>query len=376
MNGHDLAMMLKQLPSHAVLDLLPRFGYQIREEIAGRGVVFESPSGEQIAVPTNKEFRDYGRAILEVLDLLQEPGVTLSDLIAMLALPDCDIYRHRFADESAKWGSFPLYSFSEALPALHDLLKYTAAGAASQRRSYIRIPEIAERFERGCQAGQTEHGSYVVKIFCPTNPTAQFADSEGEPFGRTVTKACLENLAFLLDEEADVYDASLPATFNKNVAQAIGRLRPLTFMPQAVASFWFSARYSNRTAQDTVNINETTFKRASLIERRLTSTTGISQASYRGFIVELHKDRPGQRRLVSHTITLEIRDGNAWRKLHLSLLPDQYRNAVKWHDRNQAVRLTALIDKRTKPWSVTEIISLESVDKNQAELFPDDTSRP
>lgn len=368
MTRQAIIAMLESLPAEAVLSLLPRFGYRRIDELPGRGFVFASATGDQLAVPTNTKFRDYGSAILGLLESFVSPLTTLDDLTAMLVLPDCDIYRHKFNDDLAKWGSFPLPAFTEAVPALLDLLRFTAAGVYSQRPSYTKLPEPAEHFGQGCRVGQTEQSSYVVKIFCPTNPENEAnIDELDEPFGRMVTRACVENLSFLHEAGADAYESDLPIALNRNVAGAIARLRPMSFHQDAAATVWFSARYSSKPELTTIKIDQDTFTRAISIERRLTAETGIERSSFTGYIVDLHKDRP--QKTISHKVTLEVRDGGGWRKLSVTLLPSQYRNAIQWHDRGQRIRIDVFFDQRTKPWRATEIVEFVSLDARQFDLF-------
>jgi hypothetical protein len=376
MTRRRLISMLDSLPAEAMLSILPRFGYQRSEEIPGRGFIYTSAeTGDQLAVPTNKRFNDYGSACLGLLESLVSPAVTLDDLTSMLVLPECDIYRHKFEDDLAKWGSFPLLAFTEAVPALLDFLRYTAAGVHSHRESYTKLPEPADRFGQGCRVGQTEQSSYVVKIFCPTNPTGEtFVNDVDEPFGRIVTRACIENLAFLREENAGAIESDLPATLNKNVAGAIARLRPLSFHPDAAASIWFSGRYGSKPEVSTIKIDQDTFERAISIERRLTGDTGIERAVYVGYIVDLHKDRPQKK--ISQKVTLDVREGGGWRKLSVTLLPSQYRDAIRWHDRGQRIRIDAMFDQRTKPWRALEIFEFANLDAAQFDLFEESSPKP
>src|SRR5690606_39750916 len=65
-----------------------------------------------------------------------------------------------------------------------DLFKFTAAGVSSQRLEYRRVSEAAMDYAEQCRFGQTEYGSFVLKVFCPINPlNIQAADDE--QFGRS-----------------------------------------------------------------------------------------------------------------------------------------------------------------------------------------------
>lgn len=377
MNRQSILSMLESLPIEAVLDLLPRFGYRQLEELPGRGFIFSAATGDQLAVTTNKKFRDYASATLDLLESLVNPATSLEDVIALLVLQDCDIYRHKFDDDLARWGSFPLNSFNEAIPALVDLLRFTAAGVYSQRRNYTKLPEPAQAFGQQCRMGQTEQSSYVVKIFCPTNPLrTQLIHEQEEPFGRLVTRACVENLAFLSETEAsDAYSGDLPATMNRNVASAIARLQPMSFHPDASAIVWYSARYTDKTELSTVKINQETYTRAAVVERRLEREAGTERIAFRGYIVDLHKDRPQKRKTISHKITMQVQESTGWRNVSLTLLPSQYRDAVRWHDRNHRVQIDALFDKHATPWHALEIFEFGSLDANQADLFEEE-ARP
>lgn len=364
--------IISQLNTHGdrVPLLLPRFGYRKVGEILDRGSIFEADNGDQIAVPTNPRFRDYAPALLGVLESIVSPATELDDLLTMLALPQCDIYRHRFEDPISNLGSFPLVKFSEIIPALLDFMGYTAAGVFSHRRSYTKLPPPAEIFENGCRVGQTERGSYVVKLFCPTNPLGQQPIlPEGEPFGRLVTRACLENLAFLGDPDEGIYEAELPVTLNKNVASAIAKLKPNSFLPNAAAMLWFSASEGASPQTGTAQIDDRTFARAADVEKRLTNQTGLERLSLKGYIIDLHKDSPRHKASISRRVTLEVRYGESFRHATVNLLPIEYRQAVRWHDREQQVKIDALFDLRRRPMQSVELFHLESLDSRQTDLF-------
>lgn len=114
------------------------------------------------------------------------------------------------------------------------------------------------------------------------------------------------------------------------------------------------------------------FSRAQSVRDRLKKAEEYEREILRGYIIELHKDRPTSETEQSHEVTLEIRFGAYWRQLRIRLLPSQYREAVRWHDQNSQVDIDAVIDKRSKVWSVAELVDLRPVDKKtESSLFED-----
>jgi hypothetical protein len=375
MNLSDIEGVLRRVDPESVAQFLKRRGFRRAGSKPGEVEVFANPASEVLLLPLNREASDYARRLRDLVELFTSDTASVDDVVGAIVLPDSDILRYRIESPETVWGHLRLSYTHEAMHALYDLLQYTAAGVSSQRTDYRRVSESAKAFADQCRFGQTEYGSFVLKVFCPTNPiTAR--DDLGEPFGRVTTRALVENLEFLASEKSEDPSEPLPPTLNRNVASAVERLRPQASLG---ASTEVRVRYSALQPADgvlpmapppeevaTLDLGLFVFSRAQSVRDRLKKAREFEREVVRGYITELHKDRPSGANEQSHEITLEVKFGLTWRKLRVRLMPVQYREAVRWHDANLQIDVDAVVDKRSAVWSVSELISFKPTDRAQA----------
>jgi hypothetical protein len=249
--------------------------------------------------------------------------------------------------------------------ALYDVLRYSAAGAMSNRVDYTNVSEQAKAYTNMCHFGQTEYGSFVLKVFCPTNPLNTSWTAPEEPFGRVATRATLDNFEFLSHHESSDPSVPLPAAFNRQVASAVCRLKPESAFFSGGLHVRFSAlsepgaeELAPKTEAQQIDFDAFIYGRAQSVYDRLKRAEESQREVLQGYIVDLHKDRPESTDTPKHQITLDVKYGGTWRKVTLRLLPAEYRNAVLWHDTGSRVRLDGVIDRRGHVWSVAVLHDL------------------
>lgn len=358
---------------------LNKRGYTRTGSKAGVAEVFENAAGTLLALPTNRSASDYSRRLRDLLDIFADERMPLDDVVGTIVLPDSDIFRYRIETPEAAWGQLRLSYTYEAMHALYDVLRYSAAGVSSRRIEYRGgISEAARLFADQCRFGQTEYGSFVMKVFCPTNPIgASEPDMIAEPFGRQTTRAVLENFGFLASERAEDLSEPLPPTMNRQVASAVHRLQPRASLGlRTEIGFRFSPLPTPATAFDmlpdegsvqALDLGPFVFGRAQGIRDRLKKAEEFERELLRGFIVQLHKDRPLPETEQSHEIKLDVKVGLNRRLVRLRLLPPQYHRAVKWHDSNTEVDLDAVIDKRGHVWTVARLFDIKPAKGSQTD---------
>ena len=116
---------------------------------------------------------------------------------------------------------------------------------------------------------------------------------------------------------------------------------------------------------DALELSPFIYSRARSVQDRLRKAEEFEREALRGYIIELHKDRPTAREQ-SRQIALDVKFGSTRRKVLLRLLPSDYRKAVHWHDTDLEVTLDAVIDKRGHIWSVARLFDLKPLDKSAA----------
>jgi hypothetical protein len=149
---------------------------------------------------------------------------------------------------------------------------------------------------------------------------------------------------------------------NRNVASALTRLQPPSDFSKGEVNVWFSAAGEQRPTQHaSVLFENLTFDRAKEVVTRLERVPQIEEEALRGYVVDLHKDRPRRGAEISRQVTVDVKFGGGWRKIFMTLLPPQYRDAVRWHETDQVVLLRAILDKRSSPWSVVNLIEFAAL---------------
>ncbi|MGD9690400.1 MAG: hypothetical protein AB7Q91_14140 [Phycisphaerales bacterium] len=376
MNLSDIEAVLRRVDPPSVARFLSKRGYKRTGGKAGVVDVFAGTTGDVLLLPLKQDDRDYARRLHELAELFTTATTTLDDVVGSIVLPDSDIFRYRIETPETAWGHLRLNYTHEAMHALFDLLQYTAAGVSSQRTDYRNVSESAKAFAEQCRFGQTEYGSFVLKVFCPTNPIG-VRDDLGEPFGRVTTRAVVENLVFLAGEKSEDPSEPLPPTLNRNVASAVERLRPRVTLG---ATTEVRMRYSPLTDETpglvapvvpsieevaSLDLGPFIFSRAQRVRDRLKKAEEFERELLRGHITDLHKDRPTSEHEQSHEVTLEVKFGLSWRQLRVRLLPRQYRDAMHWQDQNLLIDVDALIDKRSRVWSVAQIFGFRPADRGE-----------
>lgn len=352
---------------------------------------YRDSTGRSILLPLDKQLRDYRRRLFEIIDLFAVDELTSDDVLSLIVLPESDIFRYRIETPDASWGSLQLGYTYEATHALFDVLKYTAAGVSSQKRDYTNVSTEAQAFANGCRFGQTEFGSFVLKVYCPVRPPS-LPSLDYAAFGRETTKATVENFEFIASEESANPSVPLPASMNRQVASAVHRLKPFTDFGTSIVA----VRYGPRTVMPSpsmpltiqppriemperpvhLDLGPFVYSRAQSIRDRLKKAEEFGRETLVGYITDLHKDRPrSSANEQSRQISMEVKYGSAFRKITMRLVAGDYRKAVMWHDNNEQVRVDAVFDKRGKPWTVHELFELAAVDRNtdSAGLFDGDT---
>jgi hypothetical protein len=371
--------IISRLEPATIASFLRRNGYIRVGTESGIMEAYRDDSGRSILLPLDKQLGDYRRRLCEIVDLFAVDDLTSDDVLSLIVLPESDILRYRIETPDSSWGSLQLGYTYEATHALFDVLKYTAAGVSSHKRDYTNVSTEAQAFANGCRFGQTELGSFVLKVYCPVRPPS-LPSFEYAAFGRETTKATLENFEFISSDESANPSVPLPASMNRQVASAVHRLKPYSDFGTSIVA----VRYGPRTIMPNpglplsiqppqiemaeqpvqLDLGPLVYSRAQSIRDRLKKAEEFGRETLVGYITDLHKDRPRSSvNEQSRQISMEVKYGSAFRKVTMRLVAGDYRKAVMWHDNNVQVRVDAVFDKRGKPWTVHELFELAAVDQ-------------
>jgi hypothetical protein len=174
------------------------------EGVRGRFWLFRHPEQHlrQLQIPMDAEDANFTDAMLDVVQRIAElERRSIDAVLADLQWPDADILRVRVASRDAESGQLSL--------AADVMLREGARRALlASACSVINPVAVHPRMSRGeadvmlaaCRAGQTEVGSYVLKIICPLHAVPRELElPDATPFTRKVTTHLMRATADLVD---------------------------------------------------------------------------------------------------------------------------------------------------------------------------------
>ena len=157
----------------------------------------------EVLVPLNSNFRDFGERLAELLQTLSvAEDRSQLELFEDLTTSGVDVVRLRLIDAEVEAGSVPLEEAAHMGAMAKELMFAAACAAKSPKPVYgPRRPEDAVAYVRSVRMGQTEHGSFVLKLLSPVPPRLEQEKpanaplaldgvpraAQEEPFARKVT---------------------------------------------------------------------------------------------------------------------------------------------------------------------------------------------
>lgn len=156
----------------------------------------------QLQIPMDGDDVGFVDAMLDVVhrlaDLERRPiEVVLADLLAS----DADVLRVRVATRASEAGQLSLAADVELREGARRALLASACSVINPVRHHPRLSRSEpEALLAACRAGQTEHGSYVVKIICPRHAVER--PDQNQPFTRQVTTYLMRSTAKLVDNRS------------------------------------------------------------------------------------------------------------------------------------------------------------------------------
>ena len=274
-------MSHRDLPEDLILQVNPlevrRYavaqGWRRAEGVNGAIALYQHPESDldQLIVPLDRSTDDYGTRMADVISRLAvrsrlSPTQVLEDLLDSA----CDLVRFRLDEPDSQRGSIPLAQGISLLGAAERALRSAACSVIQPQTFHPRLSRSeAEQLVKACRMGQTERGSFTLKVACPLDafdpdsatiaPTPLFdkirePDSDSarsgpnEPFTRQVTRLLMGSLrritkAIDADKTASllVAENGQPA-LSANLCEAVLAMQPIGDRSRlAVQTSWSNA---------------------------------------------------------------------------------------------------------------------------------------
>jgi len=332
-------------------------GWQEIESQTDRSTRFVRETTEgtvEIDIPNSSGFADYPRRLREALEILvlvdkSSPG----DLVVALAQPNADILTFRFADVLFTDGTIPIDDALRIRQARRQLLLSAAHSVVEPLPHYPRLSRHDPiELLASCRELPPRQGSYVTSVLIPVSPAVGQIDLQ--PFARRVT----ELLANALCRAEDVLEAGddeallhEPRTgFSSNFLTALANLAPPGRRGTLEVRFsWAPGRPRPNVARDRVRLGQTVFSPLEEAARVLRETSAVPGYELEGYVARLERQvaddtsKPGT--VVLATL-IEDRPGTS--KVHITLDPDTYQQAVEAHASASRVRVTGTLTRMGK----------------------------
>ncbi|MFV8750261.1 hypothetical protein ACNOYE_06895 [Nannocystaceae bacterium ST9] len=200
---------------------------------AARFWLFRHPEQtlQQIQIPMDEDDVGFVDAMRDIVQTLSELERRPEDeIVGDLQWPDADILRVRVVSRDSEAGQLSLTGDVELREGIRRALLASACSVITPARFHPRLSRNeADSLLAACRAGQTERGSYVVKVICPLDAVRDVAD-QTLPFTRKVTTHLMTSTARLIDDiehdRLDEYEAPDKQTLSWNLCDALLRMRP------------------------------------------------------------------------------------------------------------------------------------------------------
>lgn len=227
----------------------------IPEGIKGRFYLFRNSKAplRQLVIPMDSGDTGYADMVLDVAERIAEiEKRSLEAVLTDLLLPNADVLRFRLIEAQAASGSIPLQDGINLLEGAKKALLAAACSVVSPQSHHPRMSRSeAEQLLGNCRLGQTERGSFVVKIACPLDAVDVDAGALvlQEPFVRRTTKLLLNSVrritdAIEKDEVETIYEPkSGEPVISSNLCDALLQMQAVKDTSAlAISATWATTR--------------------------------------------------------------------------------------------------------------------------------------
>lgn len=339
-------------------------------------------------VPGDPKLLGYPDVISSIVESFTTKDITYDEVLYQIFEPNCEILTHRLADDQSTWGTASLGSVMSVVEGYYGVLKenakYVARGILAGNAS-----DRGKAYTNTCRLGQTDYGSFILRFILPSGMPISSTPEEPMTFGYQVSSLLEDTFAFISRDACTEVEAQQckPPSLTRKVIEHIAKIAPPASLGAECevlvrhADIIMSRRPQTSPSRVT-RMDSMYFDRVELLRQQYARQDSFQRETYKCYITDLHKDSPAEPPSpqdhtsgqwtpppMEHKITVELRTGTSRRKLRLILLPVEYREAVRWHDEEMALRIDATIDKRTSNWSVSELHEFRPYADEPPKLF-------
>jgi hypothetical protein len=364
----SLERLAKGVSPSAIRDYAKATGWeQVREGVKGRIYLLRHSTDRlrQLVIPMDFS-DDYAEVIVDATSRIASlEGRPTQAVLTDLLTPDADILRFRVATRDVDV-TLPLQEGIDLLDGAKKALLAAACSVVSPQSHHPRMgrSETAQLLG-ACRLGQTEQGSFVVKIACPLSAVDRRPSEI--PFVRKTTELLLKSAHRIVDaierDQVDsVFDQSLELpTISSNLCDAILQMQATKENASlAISAQWASALPGpvQPNLPTEVKFNPDYFDIVEDIYLRLRPSEGDSQSVFVGTVETLNGDLGEDGRRFGEVILYLFNEDEILRA-RLTLKAEQYAIADQAHMNGNMVVLKGTLRRGRRVHRITELESFE-----------------
>jgi hypothetical protein len=364
----SLERLARGISPSAIRDYAKATGWeQVCEGVRGRIYLLRHSTDrlKQLVIPMDFS-DDYAEVIIDATSRIASlEGRRTEAVLTDLLTPEADILRFRVATRDVEI-TLPLQEGIDLLEGAKRALLTAACSVVNPRSHHPRMSRSeSDQLLEACRLGQTEQGSFVVKIACPLSAVGR-GPSE-TPFVRRTTELLIKSAhrivdAIERDQVESVFEESpvLP-TISSNLCDAILQMQAT----KENASLAISAQWASVLPEPTqpdlpaeVRFNPDYFDIVEDIYLRLRPSEGDSISVFVGTVETLNGDLGEDGRRFGEVMLYIFHEDEILRA-RVTLTADQYAIADEAHMNGTMVVLNGTLRRGRRVHRVTEIQSFE-----------------
>lgn len=325
----------------------------------------------EIAVPFTTDIADYAAAVLHIIEVLSRREDR--DQIAIyrdLVGSDREVVRVR-APKADEDGSVEVQEGVDLVLNARDLMASAACSAHDPRAAYhLGKVQAANDYMKKVRLGQTEQGSYVVTLLAPVPPLLQarqislWPEFDEEPYERQVTRTLANGLqaaqeavlAVNRGDDGDPFGNAVIAGVSANMCEALSNL--IDRGAGIDVSITWARTRPTPESRSKISFSQSSGEVLREAARVLRQREPRRDERILGYVVGLgreHEQDDGK-------VTIRALVDGKSRSMKADLNATDYATAYEAHGRRLPVTLTADIDTRMRPWSLSQLRDLHLIE--------------
>ena len=344
------------------------FGWVNTDTYGEYSDVYEAEGLPEIIIPRVNFLGDYVSDVSKLIDVF----ATVADIDTLalyynLVTAEYDVMRFRADVESSKGGSIAIDDGIELVKSAQEMISSAARSIHEPKPFYSgRIDSVTSDYMGQVRLGQTENGSYIVKLLSPkisepkqSNQLEIFSSGEvgidspeDEPFERRITRRLAQALAATRDvidktaeNETNAVHELIQSGASANLCEAIANaIDP--FLEVNISLTW-ALTYPRETPSFTVrfvSIDHPILRKAAKKFRETEPV--LDDKSFIGYVEKLQREEQEE----EGSITVKVLDDGKPKTVIAELTSFDYEQAIQAHKSKSQILINGELTQKGKRW--------------------------